>query len=245
MNLDGKVALVTGASRGIGKAIALALAREGADIALNYRSNDEAAHEVEELISEMGRRALLCKADVADAEAVKSMVSRIKEEMSGVDILVNNAGIVKDGLVTRMSTEDWESVLGVNLTGAFNCCKAVIPMMVRNRWGRIINVISVSAISGTPGQANYVASKAGLLGLTKSLAREYGSRNILVNAISPGYIQTDMASDDIEFLKNLRQFIPLGRTGEPEEVANAAVYLASSASYTTGAVIDVTGGLVM
>lgn len=245
MKLEGKTALVTGASRGIGKAIALGLAGEGADIAVNFRSSEDAAREVAESIKGMGRNALLCRADVADDEEVKTMIGSIKEEMGGIDILVNNAGIVRDGLVTRMSREDWDQVINTNLTGAYNCMKTVIPLMVRKRWGRIINISSVVALIGNPGQANYVASKAGLLGLTKSMAREYSSRNILVNAISPGYIQTDMTTIEEENLKKLEPLIPLGRIGKPEEVAEAALFLATSATYTTGAVIDVSGGLVM
>ncbi|MBN1289394.1 MAG: 3-oxoacyl-ACP reductase FabG, partial [Actinobacteria bacterium] len=211
----------------------------------NFRSSGEAAGEVAGLIEGSGKKALLCKANVADTDEVKTMVDMIKTEMGGIDILVNNAGIVKDGLVTRMSRDDWDEVINTNLTGAYNCMKAVIPLMVRKRWGRIINISSVVAQIGNPGQANYVASKAGLLGLTKSLAREYSSRNILVNAISPGYIQTDMTKIEEENLKKLEPLIPLGRIGQPEEVAGAAVFLATSATYTTGAVIDVSGGLVM
>lgn len=243
MTLEGRVALVTGASRGIGRAVALALAGEGADVAVNYRNSDDAAREVVGLIESKGVRALARKADVSDYGEVRDMVAAIGENLGKVDILVNNAGIVDDALVPRLSPESWDRVLAVNLTGSFNCTKAVIPAMMTRRWGRIINVSSVVALRGNPGQANYAASKAGLLGLTRSVAREYCSRNILVNAVCPGYILTDMTADG-EALKRMEELIPLGRAGSCEEVASAVVFLATSATYTTGSVIDVSGGMV-
>jgi len=246
VKLDGRIALVTGASRGIGRAISLALAEHGADVAINYYPQDmaEQARDVAGLIESKGRRAIVCYADVSDAGAVGDMIREIEEGLGHVDILVNNAGITKDGLLLRLSPESWDSVLAVNLTGAFNCMKAVIPSMMKSRWGRIINISSAVARIGNAGQANYVSSKAGLLGLTKTVAREYGSRNILVNAICPGYIRTDMTAD-VEALKKMEQLIPLGKAGSPEDVAGAAVFLATDATYTTGSVIDVSGGLVM
>lgn len=242
--LEGRVALVTGSSRGIGRAIAMALSDEGADVAVNYRSSAEAAKEVVASIESRGGRALGCRADVSQVDEVSSMVKRISESLGPVQILVNNAGIVEDGLVARMSPESWDRVVSVNLTGAFNCAKAVLPAMSRKRWGRIINVSSVVGLRGNSGQANYASSKAGLIGLTKALAREYCSRNILVNAVAPGCIQTDMTAGR-ETLPGLEAAIPIGRVGSCEEVASAVVYLATGATYTTGAVIDVSGGLVM
>lgn len=244
MPLDGKVALVTGASRGIGKAVALALAGAGADVAVNFRSSARASAEVARTIESMGRRSLPCGADVASADEVRRMVEAVAATLGVVDVLVNNAGITDDGLLTRMSDESWNRVVAVNLTGAFNCTRAVVPGMMRRRWGRIVNVGSVVGLAGNPGQANYAASKAGLIGLTRAVAREYSSRNILVNAVSPGYIHTDM-TDGREGLAQVETRIPLGRVGSSEEVASAVLFLAESATYTTGAVIDVSGGLVM
>lgn len=244
MRLEGKVALVTGASRGIGRAVAIALAEEGADVAVNYHASAEAATEVVASIESVGRRALPCRADVARMSEVREMVRKTTENLGGVDILVNNAGIVDDGLVTRMSDDSWGRVMAVNLTGAFNCMRAVLPVMMRRRWGRIINISSVVGQTGNPGQANYASSKAGLVGLTKAVAREYCSRNILVNAVSPGYIHTDMTADQ-ESLAKLEARIPLGRVGSCGEVASAVVFLTTDATYTTGAVINVSGGLVM
>ncbi|MBU4195093.1 MAG: 3-oxoacyl-[acyl-carrier-protein] reductase [Actinobacteria bacterium] len=244
MKLEGKTALVTGASRGIGREIALLFAEEGADVAVNYRARDDAAREVVEMIEGMGRRALLCRADVSDSEDVRSMAKSIAGVLGGVDILVNNAGVVEDGLLPRMSTESWDRVVKVNLTGAFNCIKAVLPAMMRRRWGRIINMTSVVGQLGNPGQANYSAAKAGLIGLTRTVAREYSSRNILVNAISPGYIDTEM-TDGGDGLDRVKEMIPLGRVGTRREVAQAALFLASDATYTTGTVLSVSGGLVM
>lgn len=244
MGLEGKVALVTGGSRGIGRAAALALAEEGADVAVNYVSNSEAADEVTASIRHTGRKALACRADVSDSEEVRAMVELVKESLGPVQVLVNNAGVVLDSLVTRMSPEAWSRVLEVNLTGAFHCSKAVLPQMVRHRWGRIINISSAVASMGNAGQANYAASKAGLLGFTRSLAREYCSRNILVNAVSPGLIRTDMTAGR-ENLAVMAGMVPMGRTGTCEEVASAVVFLAGPASYTTGSVLEVNGGLVM
>ncbi|MBU4173351.1 MAG: 3-oxoacyl-[acyl-carrier-protein] reductase [Actinobacteria bacterium] len=244
MKLEGKSALITGASRGIGREIALLFAEEGADVAVNYRSRDDAAREVAEMIEGMGRKALLCRADVSDSEDVRSMARSIVDGLGGVDILVNNAGVVQDGLLSRMSTDSWNRVVEVNLTGAFNCIKAVLPVMMRRRWGRIINMTSVVGQVGNPGQANYSAAKAGLIGLTRTVAREYSSRNILVNAISPGFIDTDMTGGS-DRLDRIEAMIPLGRMGTRREVAQAALFLVSDATYTTGTVLNVSGGLVM
>ncbi|MHB8894308.1 MAG: 3-oxoacyl-ACP reductase family protein [Candidatus Geothermincolia bacterium] len=244
MKLDGKVALVTGASRGIGRAISLALAEEGAGVAVNYQNSADLAQDAANAIESNGGRAIACGADVSDMGAVREMVRVINDRLGNIDILVNNAGIVDDGLMPRLSEESWNRVLAVNLTGSFNCTKVVIPAMMRQRWGRIINVSSAVALLGNAGQANYVSSKAGLLGLTKAVAREYSSRNILANAVCPGYIRTDMTAG-VENLNGLEQLIPLGRVGSCEEVARAVVFLATSATYTTGAVLDVSGGLVM
>ena len=243
MKLEGKSALITGASRGIGREIALLFAEEGADVAVNYRSRDDAAREVAEMIEGMGRKALLCRADVSDSEDVRSMTRSIADGLGGVDILVNNAGVVQDGLLSRMSTDSWNRVVEVNLTGAFNCIKAVLPVMMRRRWGRIINMTSVVGQVGNPGQANYSAAKAGLIGLTRTVAREYSSRNILVNAISPGFIDTDMTGGS-DRLDRIEAMIPLGRMGTRREVAQAALFLVSDATSTTGMVLNVSGGLV-
>jgi 3-oxoacyl-[acyl-carrier protein] reductase len=244
MQLQGKVAFVTGARRGIGRAIALRCAQEGADLVLVARTApDDLAQEIEQ----MGRRALALAVDVSDADAVEKGVKQAAGEMGKIDILVNNAGIAQDGLLIRMKTEQWRAVLETNLSGAFYCTKAVSRGMLKSEWGRIINISSVIGQMGNAGQANYAASKAGLIGFTKSVAKELGSRGITCNAIAPGFIATDMTNEMGEEARGaLLSNIPLASFGEPEDVAHAAIYLASEgARYVTGQVLNVDGGLVM
>lgn len=247
MYLDGKVAIVTGSSRGIGRAIALSLAREGADVLVNYSGREAEARLVAGEIEAMGRQALLFRADVSSPEQVTEMVNAAMEKYGRLDILVNNAGITRDNLIMRIKEEDWDGVLSVNLKGAFNCIKSAIRPMLKARCGRIINITSVVGVIGNAGQANYAASKAGLIGMTKSAAKEFGSRSITVNAVAPGFIVTEMTSVlPEEAKKKMLAEIPLGRPGMPEEVAAAVVFLAGdAASYITGQVILVDGGMVM
>ena len=244
MRLQDRVALVTGAAQGIGRAIALTLAQNGADIAvadINAIKAEAVAKEVEGL----GRRAVALEGSVSEAVQVEAMVSKAMEFMGHVDILVNNAGITRDALLLRMDEESWSSVMDINLKGAFLCTKAVLREMVRQRWGRIISLSSVVALVGNPGQANYAASKAGLIGFTKSVAREVASRNITVNAIAPGFIATDMTAALSEELQGqIRSRVAMGRFGTPEDVAHLIAFLASEeASYITGQVIGIDGGL--
>jgi len=244
MQLENKVALITGARRGIGRAIALEYAHNGADCILWARSApDELADEIRAL----GRRVLPLAVDVSDTDAVDAATKEAIKELGKIDILVNNAGIADDALLIRMKLEQWRRVLDVNLTGAFNCCKAVSRSMLKAESGRIINISSVIGQMGNAGQANYAASKAGLIGFTKSLAKELGSRGITVNAIAPGFISTDMTAELSEEAKAaLLGNIPLGTLGEVEDVAHCALYLASDkARYVTGQVLNVDGGLVM
>ena len=245
MELEGKVALVTGASRGIGRAVALELARAGAEVAVNYAASEGPAQEVVREIEALGRRALAVKFDVADPEAVARGVKEVEEAFGRIDILVNNAGITRDGLCMRLKEEDWERVLSVNLKGAFLVTRAALPGMLKRRWGRIINISSVVAFSGNPGQTNYAASKAGLVGFSRSLALEVASRGITVNVVAPGFIETDMTAALPEKAREaLLSRVPLGRPGTPEEVAYAVVFLASEkAAYITGTVLHVNGGL--
>ena len=240
-----KTALVTGASRGIGRAIALALAEEGAAIVINYVNNRSLAEEVVREIEESGGKALAVCADVSNFEEAGALVGKAKELFGSVDILVNNAGVTKDGLIMRMTEEDFDRVLEVNLKGAFNCCRHVVPLMVKQRSGRIINITSIVGLVGNAGQANYAASKAGLVGLTKSLAKEIGSRGITVNAVAPGFIETDMTSGLTEKMKEAaKENIALKKLGTPADVANAVCFLASEkAAYITGQVISVDGGM--
>ena len=247
MELEGKVALVTGGSRGIGRAIALAMAKEGADIAINYLHSDLKAGEVYQEILSHGRKAIAIKADVSSWDQTEFLFKEAVAGLGKIDILVNNAGITRDNLLLRMKPEDWESVIASNLTGVFNCSKQVLRSMIKQKWGRIINIASVVGLVGNAGQSNYAAAKAGLIGFTKAMAKEVASRNILVNAIAPGFIATDMTKDLNENDKEkLLAGIPQGRFGSPDEIASVAIFLASKrADYITGQTIAVDGGMVM
>lgn len=245
--LKGKCALVTGSSRGIGKAIALKLASLGANLVLNYRSSESEALEVEKQVKDMGVDAISIKGDISNLMDVENLVSSAKEKFGSIDIMVNNAGITKDALILRMKEEDFDTVIDVNLKGVFNCLKTITPIMVRQRHGKIINLSSVVGISGNAGQVNYSASKAGVIGMTKSLAKEVGSRGINVNAVAPGFIETDMTGVLGEKYKDeIKRNIPLKKLGNPEDVANVVAFLASKDSdYITGQVIHVDGGMLM
>ena len=243
--LENKVALVTGAGRGIGRAIAIALAKEGAEVVVNYNGSEERAKEVKQTIEENGGKASIYKCNVSDFEACEAMIKDIVKEHGRLDILVNNAGITKDGLIMKMKEEDFDSVLNVNLKSTFNTIRHSARQMLRQKSGKIINISSVSGILGNAGQANYAASKAGVIGLTKTMARELGSRGITVNAIAPGFVDTEMTGVLSEEIRenDCRQII-LGRFGKPEDIANVAVFLASDkADYITGQVISVDGGM--
>lgn len=245
--LQGKCAVITGASRGIGREIALKYAKEGANIVLNYRNSETEALQLKEELDKLGSNTLIIKANVSNFEEVERLIKEAKEVFGRVDILVNNAGITKDNLIMRMKEEDFDSVIDVNLKGAFNCLKAVTPIMIRQKEGKIINMSSVVGVIGNAGQVNYCASKAGLIGMTKSLAREIGGKNINVNAIAPGFIDTDMTkvlSEDQK--KNIMSQVPLKRLGQADDIANLALFLASEQSnYITGQVIHVDGGMAM
>ena len=247
MLLDGKTALVTGASRGIGRAIALCLAAEGARVAINYAGNVKAAEEVKAAIEAAGGTAILCQADIADSAAVEAMVANVVKEFGTIDILVNNAGITRDTLLMRMKNEDFAKVLDTNLKGVFYCTKAISKLMMKKRSGRIVNMASVVGLVGNAGQTNYAAAKAGVIGFSKSAAKELASRGITVNVVAPGFIGTDMTAGLPESVKEkMLTDIPLGRMGEPEDVASAVLFLASDqASYITGQVVNVDGGMVM
>jgi len=246
LELLGKVALVTGAAQGIGKAIALLLAEKGADVVVSD-INVEKAQETAREIEEKGRKSMALKVNVADPDEVEQMVETIIEKFSRIDILVNNAGITRDKLLLRMSSEDWDAVLDVNLKGVFNCTKSVIKYMSKQRSGKIVNIASVVGLMGNVGQANYAASKAGVIGFTKTVAREFAQRGININAIAPGYIQTPMTEVLPEKVKEeLMRLIPMGRLGQPEDVAQAVLFLVSEASnYVTGQVLNVNGGIYM
>ena len=247
MLLDGKTALVTGASRGIGRAVALCLAAEGARVAINYAGNVKAAEEVKASVEAAGGTAILCQADIADSAAVEAMVADVVKEFGAIDILVNNAGITRDTLLMRMKDEDFAKVLDTNLKGVFYCTKAVSKLMMKKRSGRIVNMASVVGLVGNAGQTNYAAAKAGVIGFSKSAAKELASRGITVNVVAPGFIGTDMTAGLPESVKEkMLTDIPLGRMGEPEDVASAVLFLASDqASYITGQVVNVDGGMVM
>jgi 3-oxoacyl-[acyl-carrier protein] reductase len=246
LKLKGKVALVTGAAQGIGKAIALLLARNGADMVVSD-INLEKAEETAKEIRAIGPKAMAIKVDVANLSDVERMVTGILEKLAKIDILVNNAGITRDKLILRMTEEDWDVVLGVNLKGTFNCTKAVVRHMAKQRSGKIVNIASVVGEMGNAGQANYSASKAGVIGLTKTIAREYAQRGINVNAIAPGYIETPMTEALPEKAKEeLKKLIPMERLGKPEDVAEAVLFLVSEeSSYVTGQVLNVNGGIYM
>jgi 3-oxoacyl-[acyl-carrier protein] reductase len=245
-SLEGRIALVTGASRGIGRACALALARDGATVALAARSQDKLAGAVEE-IEAAGGRAAAFAVDIASEESIKAAAKAVLERLGKVEILVNNAGITRDVLMLRMKRADWDDVLATNLTGAFLLTQAVLSPMLKNRWGRIINISSVVGRTGQAGQANYAASKAGLIGFTRAMAREVASRGITVNAVAPGYIETSMtAALNEEQRKAMLAEIPLGRPGTDVEIAQSVAFLASdAAAYITGHVLDVNGGMFM
>ncbi|ABA23369.1 3-oxoacyl-[acyl-carrier-protein] reductase [Trichormus variabilis ATCC 29413] len=244
-NLRGQVAVVTGASRGIGRAIALELANYGATVVVNYASSSTAADEVVAEITGAGGEAVALQADVSQVDQVDNLIDGAIDKFKHIDILVNNAGITRDTLLLRMKPEDWQAVIDLNLTGVFLCTRAVSKLMLKQRSGRIINITSVAGQMGNPGQANYSAAKAGVIGFTKTVAKELASRGITVNAVAPGFIATDMTSN----LKSegILQYIPLGRYGQPEEIAGMVRFLAAdpAAAYITGQVFNVDGGMVM
>lgn len=247
MILGGKVALITGASRGIGRAIAIRLAAEGAKIAVNYAGNTAAAEEVKAAIEQSGGTAMLIQTDVSDAVAAAEMVARVHEEFGGLDILVNNAGITRDTLLLRMKDEDFDTVINTNLKGVYACTKAAAKLMTKQRSGRIVNLTSIVGEIGNVGQTNYAAAKAGVIGFTKAAAKELAPRSVTVNAVAPGFIDTDMTAvlkDNIR--EKIVEGIPLGALGKPEHVADAVLFLVSdAASYITGQTLNVDGGMVM
>ncbi|MFZ3587955.1 3-oxoacyl-[acyl-carrier-protein] reductase [Bacillus sp. DJP31] len=245
--LTGKVALVTGASRGIGRAIAIELAEKGATVVVNFSGSEAKANAVVDEIKTLGREAIAFQADVSNNESVTLMVKSVIDTFGRLDILVNNAGITRDNLLMRMKEEEWDAVINTNLKGVFHCMKAVTRQMMKQRSGKIINIASIVGVSGNPGQANYVAAKAGVIGLTKTVAKELSTRNINVNAVAPGFISTDMTEELPEEVKTemLKQ-IPLARFGEPQDIAKVVSFLASEDSkYITGQTLHVDGGMVM
>ncbi len=246
-SLEGKTALITGASRGLGRAIALELASQGADVIVNYRQAQASADAVVAAVEQQGRRAIAVQADVGVFDQASELVNVALSQMGGLDIVVNNAGITRDALLMRMREDDWDAVIQVNLKGVFNVCKAAVRTFIRQRSGRIINISSVSGLVGQTGQANYAASKAGVIGFTKSLARELGSRGITANVVAPGFIPTDLNASLEDTLKTrLLEMVPLGHFGRPKDVAYAVAFLAGDeAAYITGAVLPVDGGLSM
>jgi len=246
MDLADKVCLVTGGSRGIGRAICLRLAQEGANVVVNYSTGEDMASQVVREIKKLGQRAIMYKADVSSFDQVSKMIDDIVKEFGRIDILVNNAGVTKDALILRMSEQDWDKVIDVNLKGVFNASRACVKYMVKQRKGKIINISSIVGIYGNAGQVNYAASKAGIIGITKSLAKELGSRGITVNAVAPGFIKTDMTASFLEKEDQIVSRIPLKRLGNPDEVANLVVFLASGkADYITGQIIAIDGGMTL
>lgn len=245
--LDGKTAVVTGASRGIGRAIALQLASEGANVVVNFSGSEQKAQQVVEEITGLGVKAIAVQANVSDSESVQNLMNAAIEQFGSIDILVNNAGITRDNLIMRMKEDEWDDVINTNLKGVFLCTKAVTRQMMKQRSGRIINITSIVGVMGNAGQANYVSAKAGVIGLTKTTARELASRNILVNAIAPGFITTEMTYELPEDIKkSMLAQIPLGTLGEPEHIAKAVVFLASEdSSYMTGQTLHIDGGMYM
>lgn len=247
MKLLGKVALVTGASRGIGRDIAIELAKAGANVAVNYAGSEARANEVVQEIQSLGREAFAVQCDVANADSVAEMVKQTIDRWGSLDILVNNAGITRDNLIMRMKEDEWDDVINTNLKGVFLCTKAVTRQMMKQKSGRIINISSVVGESGNAGQANYVAAKAGVIGLTKTTAKELAPRGITVNAVAPGFITTDMTDKLTDEIKEgMLKMIPLAKFGEPKDIANSVTFLASDDSrYITGQTIHVNGGMVM
>lgn len=245
--LDGKTAIVTGASRGIGRAIALQLASEGANVVVNFSGSEQKASEVVEEIQNLGSQAIAVQANISDSDSVQQLMNATQEQFGSIDILVNNAGITRDNLLMRMKEDEWDDVINTNLKGVFLCTKAVTRQMMKQRAGRIINISSIVGVMGNAGQANYVAAKAGVIGLTKTTARELASRNILVNAIAPGFITTEMTETLPEDVKSaMLTQIPLAKLGKPEDIAKAVVFLASDdASYMTGQTLHIDGGMYM
>ena len=246
-SLEGQVALVTGASRGIGAVIARRLAQDGAKVAVNYQSSEEAARQVAQSIIDLGGEALVMAGDVSREDSAEGFVKQVLEQWGRIDILVNNAGITRDRLLLRMTAEDWDRVIEVNLRGAFLCTRYVMPHLIRRRQGRVINISSVVGLGGNPGQANYAASKAGLIGFTKAVAREVASRNITVNALAPGFIDTGGMVDQMteEARKQVLGRIPMGRFGSADDVAEAVIFLCGAgAGYITGQVLTIDGGMI-
>jgi len=247
MSLEGRKAIITGASRGIGRAIAETLANRGVSLVLANRNLEQGRAAAEEITAASGQQATAIQVDVADFASVKSMVNQALEVLGRIDILVNNAGLTRDNLIMRMQESDWDEVINTNLKGAWNCSKAVIRAMMRQRYGRIINISSVSGLVGQAGQTNYSASKAGMIGLSKALAREVASRNITVNTVAPGFVPTALTNDlPADIKESMMELIPLRRWAEPEEIAFAVAFLASDeAAYITGQVLSVDGGMTM
>lgn len=247
MQLEGKIAVVTGGARGIGRAVVQIFAQRGADVVIGDIMEDQAQATAAEIAAATGRRVVGRKVNVADSQSAKELIDFALAQFGRVDILVNNAGITRDNLLMRISDEDWDLVLDVNLKGTFNCCKAVARAMLKQRYGRIINITSVAGLAGNAGQANYASSKAGLVGLTKTLAKELGPRNITVNAVAPGFVTTVLTENLPQDLKDAAlKLTPLGRFGAPEDIAHAVAFLASDdAAFITGQVLSVDGGMVM
>lgn len=247
MGLTGKCAVVTGASRGIGRAIALELASQGAQIVVNYSGSEQRAQQVVEEIQALGGQAIAVQANVADTESVQQLMKTAIDTFGSIDILVNNAGITRDNLLMRMKDDEWDDVINTNLKGVFLCTKAVTRQMMKQRAGRIINISSIVGVAGNPGQANYVAAKAGVIGLTKTTAQELASRNILVNAIAPGFITTEMTDElPADLKETMLKQIPLAKLGQPEDIAKAVAFFSSSnANYITGQTLHIDGGMVM